>query len=137
MSDRKYRQHGYQDEPRRQKDQSKPAVPAGPREERIGPRTPNMPGFHEVIRCARCGNLVGGTDGPLCRRCGADLHSCAQCVHFDTGARFECTQPIPARVSPKDAHNECGFFTPKVTVERETGSTAPTSARKAFDDLFK
>jgi hypothetical protein len=24
-----------------------------------------------------------------------------------------------------------------VRVERETGSTAPTDARKAFDDLFK
>lgn len=139
MSDRKYRQRGYQDEPRGQRDQPKPSAPqgSGPREERIGPRTPNMPGFRDVIRCARCGNLVGQTDEPRCKRCGADLHSCAQCLHFDTSARFECTQPVPARVSPKDARNECGFFAPRVTVERETGSTAPTGARKAFDDLFK
>ena len=136
MSDRKYRQRGYQDDDRgERKEKAKPQ--SEPREERIGPRTPNMPGFREVVRCGRCGNLVTQLTDPRCKRCGADLHSCAQCGSFDTSARFECTQRIPARISPKDAHNECNFFTPRVTVERETGSTAPTSARKAFDDLFE
>ena len=71
----------------------------------------------------------------------AYLHSCAQCSHFDTGASFECNQPIPARVSPKDARNACTFFEPRTTVERETKSasspSSPSSAKKAFDDLFK
>jgi hypothetical protein len=58
-------------------------------------------------------------------------------VNFDTGAAFECQKPVPARVSPKDARNTCELFEPRTTVERETKSTAPTSARKAFDDLFK
>jgi hypothetical protein len=64
-------------------------------------------------------------------------------VHFDPGARFECTQAITARVSPKDAANDCPFFTPRTTWERETSSAAshsptePSGARKAFDDLFK
>jgi hypothetical protein len=40
-------------------------------------------------------------------------------------------------VSPKDARNSCPLYEPRTTVERETKSTAPTSARKAFDDLFK
>jgi hypothetical protein len=137
MSDRKYRQRGYQDSDRPERDKSKPAPPAGPREERIGPRTPNMPGFREVIRCARCGNLVTQVSDVRCKRCGSDLHSCAQCMHFDTSARFECTQSVPARVSPKDAHNQCDLYSVRVTVERETGSVAPTDARKAFDDLFK
>jgi len=137
MSDQKYRQRGYQDDGRgEQKGKSKPS-PSGPREERIGPRTPNMPGFHEVVRCARCGNVLNPSGDARCKRCGADLHSCAQCASFDAAARFECTQAIPTRISPKDTHNECGLFTPRVTVERETGSTAPTDARKAFDDLFK
>lgn len=136
MSDRKYRQRGYQDDDRgERKEKAKP--PSAPREERVGPRTPNMPGFREVVRCARCGSFVNHSVDQRCKRCGADLHSCAQCVHFDTGARFECTQPIPARISPKDTQNECDWFAPRVTVERETGSTAPTDARKAFDDLFK
>ena len=50
---------------------------------------------------------------------------------------FECQQPVPARVSPKDAPNTCTFYEPRTTVERETKTVAPTSARKAFDDLFK
>jgi hypothetical protein len=96
-----------------------------------------MPGFREVLRCARCGNQVSDPADVRCKRCGADLHSCAQCVHFDTSARFECTEPVTERISPKDAMNQCSLFAFRVTVERETGSVAPSDARKAFDDLFK
>ena len=103
-----------------------------------------MPGFHEVMRCARCGNVF--TDAiaadSRCKRCGADLRTCAQCESFDAGRRFECTQTIPVRIAPKDVRNTCELFSPRVTVERETHSQAqpqagPSSARKAFDDLFK
>jgi hypothetical protein len=100
-----------------------------------------MPGFREVVRCRGCGNeltvAAAWTLDGRCTRCGADLHTCAQCVHFDTGAAFECQQTIPARVSPKDARNNCTLFEPRTTVERETKSAPPASARKAFDDLFK
>ena len=134
MSDRKYRQRGYQDEAPRERP-SKPAGERPPREM----RAPNLPGFRQVVRCARCGNSITAEvqADTRCARCGADLHSCAQCAFFDTSARFECTQPIPARVTPKDARNSCTFFEPRTTVERETGSHAPSDARKAFDDLFK
>jgi hypothetical protein len=145
MSDRKYRQRGYQDDPREAKREQRPQekkeyAPRG--QPPIAPKTFNMPGFREVVRCARCGHeltvaaawSVEGT----CPRCNADLHACAQCVHFDTSAAFECQQPIPVRVSPKDARNACTFYEPRTTVERETKSTGgPPSARKAFDDLFK
>jgi hypothetical protein len=96
-------------------------------------------GSHEVVRCARCGNrlaLAIETDS-RCTRCGVDLHSCINCSFFDTSARFECTQPLTARVSPKDARNECTFFSARTTVERQTGTAGPPSARQAFDDLFK
>lgn len=144
MSDRKYRQRGYQDEPREpRRDQRAPVkreyAPRG--QPPVAPKTFNMPGFREVVRCAPCGCelTVANAWSPdgKCPRCGADLHTCAQCLHFDTSAAFECRQPIPARVSPKDARNACTFFEPRTTVERETKSPAPTSARKAFDDLFK
>jgi hypothetical protein len=95
---------------------------------------------HEVFRCARCGNRLGLPVGleERCGRCGVDLHSCIQCASFDTSARFECTQPIPARVAPKDAKNACAFFSPRTTIERQTKTeTGPPSARQAFDDLFK
>ena len=140
MSDRKYRQRGYQDEgPRDRKPASKPAQPPPRPQDRVGPRPLNMPGYRQVVRCARCGNVLTAAieADSRCARCGADLHACAHCESFDAGSRFECGQPIPARITPKDARNSCQLFSPRTTVERETGSTAPSSARKAFDDLFK
>lgn len=160
MSDRKYRQRGYQDssgsERRAGDGPPRPRRPPEPRDPRIArdPRVPNMPGFREVVRCARCGTLASAAIGPdtECRSCSAALHSCAQCVSFDPGAVFECRQKIQVRVSPKDAKNSCTLFAARVQVERETGSTPSTSspssssssrrepvsgARKAFDDLFK
>jgi hypothetical protein len=144
MSDRKYRQRGYQDVPREPRREGKPAekkeyTPRG--QPPIAPKTFNMPGFREVVRCARCGNeltvaIAWGAEA-TCSRCGTDLHTCAQCTHFDTGAPFECQMPVPMRVSPKDARNTCSMYEPRTTVERETKSAAPTSSRKAFDDLFK
>ncbi len=137
MSDRKYRQRGYQDDNRREPAPKRPVQPAErvPREM----RAPNMPGFREVARCTRCGNLLTGAvaHDSRCNRCGVDLHSCVQCVSFDAASRFECMQPVPARVSPKDSRNACTFFASRVTVERETRSSRPPDARKAFDDLFK
>ena len=144
--DRKYRHRGYRDEPREPRREQGPAAkkeyaPRG--QPPIAPKTFSMPGFREVVRCARCGNeltvaTAWSTEG-VCSRCGAPLHTCAQCVHFDTSAAFECLQQIPARISPKDTRNACTLFEPRTTVERETktASGGTSSARKAFDDLFK
>ena len=156
MSDRKYRQRGYQDdsrdrEPRRDKPAAAPPAPRAPgrqlQDER-GPKTPNLMASHEVFRCSRCGNRLS-TPVELdarCSKCGVDLHACIQCAWFDTSARFECSQTaLTARVSPKDARNQCTLFAPRTTVERQTSSPTSTSggsstaggARQAFDDLFK
>jgi hypothetical protein len=168
MSDRKYRQRGYQDEPRsRQPRGDRPAAPPKERapgrvlQDERGPKTPNLMAAHEVFRCARCGNLLSLPVGALdsCAKCHVDLHSCIQCVSFDTSARWECARndQIPARVSPKDGRNSCALMTPRTTIERQTstppsssagasggnqssstsGSSSSSSARKAFDDLFK
>jgi hypothetical protein len=146
-SGRKYRQRGYQEDTReRGPKRAQPAKEQAPRapgrqlQDAAGPRTPNLMGSREVCRCARCGNLLAlpvPGDG-RCARCGVDLHSCVQCVSFDTSARFECSQDaLTARVSPKDARNACTLFAARTTVERQTGTAGPTSARQAFDDLFK
>src|SRR4051794_14384760 len=148
MSERKYRQRGYQDEPRDRRPEQKPQekkeyAPRG--QPPVQPKTFNMPGFRDVVKCARCGAeltaALAWSAAASCPRCQSDLHSCAQCGHFDTSAAFECLQPIRARVSPKDTRNDCSSFEPRTTVERETKSSAapgsPSSAKKAFDDLFK
>jgi hypothetical protein len=134
MSERKYRQRGYQDE-KKPGSQAKPKTEPTPREFRV----PNMPGFKQTVRCARCGNVVGADirHDSRCNRCGVDLWACIHCQSFDSGAVFECREKIPSRVAPKDERNTCELYHPTVRVERETGSTAPTDARKAFDDLFK
>ncbi len=115
--------------------------PPRPREETFGPRTLRMPGTHSVSRCAGCGVVLpAGTDfSGKCPSCGFELHSCKQCAYFNTSARFECTQPITARIPRKAERNECSFYAPRVTVERQTspGSSRPDDARKAFEALFK
>ena len=149
MSDRKYRQRGYQDEPKKgpqgggqaQKRPPEQKAPGRQLQDPSGPKTPNLMASHEVFRCTRCGNrlAVPVEEGARCARCGVDVHSCINCVSFDTSARWECSQQaLTARVTPKDERNSCVYFDPRTTVERETTTkAAPNSARQAFDDLFK
>jgi len=140
MSDRKYRQRGYQDSDRER--QERPSgQPRGPKPERIGPKTPLLPGSHSVSRCGGCGTILPADFDPSgkCPRCGFELHSCKQCAYFDTSARWECTQPIPERVPRKDAKNSCTFYAPRMTVEKQTSpeSSRPDDPRKAFETLFR
>jgi predicted RNA-binding Zn-ribbon protein involved in translation (DUF1610 family) len=134
--ERKYKQRGYQDSGReRRRDGPKP------KHESFGPKTPQMPGKHLVSRCARCGKVLPAEFDPKsrCPHCGFELHSCKQCTHFDTSARFECTRPILVRIAKKDARNECSFYSPRVTLERQTSpdTAVLNDPRKAFEALFK
>ncbi len=139
MSDRKYRQHGYQDrtEEPKKRAQGEKLV----RKDTFGPRPLQMPGTRTVSRCAQCGTLLQSSDPAVrCPKCGFELHSCKQCSHFDPSSRFECMQPIPERVARKDQPNECTFYSIRVSVEKETstpGPARPDDARKAFENLFK
>jgi hypothetical protein len=159
--DRKYGQRGYQDSDSQSRERGKEQKP---RQQPKGapkgalrdvPRNVQMPGFQEVLRCSLCGVIV---PPPVeinfesqCPKCKADLHSCKNCRHFDSGAQFECTQPIPERITKKDIRNTCEFFMARTSIERETrdsggsGNTPGPSvrpgnaedARNAFDNLFK
>jgi hypothetical protein len=163
MSDRKYRHSGYQDDDRDRRPREggtgdrrperEPGAPAGTRRmSSEGAKNPRMMGYRAVAKCARCGAPVDGEILSLskCEKCTQALHACIQCVNFDPGQRFECSEKIPARVSPKDAANTCEMFTARASWERATSSTpapAATSpngmpesandAKKAFEDLFK
>lgn len=133
MADRKYRQQGYRTptpEPRRP---PAPSLGAAPRGEMLAK--------HTVSRCAACGAVLPVATSTLeqCPHCRAAIHACRQCTHFDTGRRFECTQPIVERVTDKSGRNECTAFALRVTVERNASpdSTRPGDIRRGFDDLFK
>jgi predicted RNA-binding Zn-ribbon protein involved in translation (DUF1610 family) len=144
LSDRKYRQRGYQDSGSdAAKSRDKQEKPAAPRKDNtFGPRPINMPGTRTVSRCAECGALLENLSETLgqCPKCGFELHSCKQCEHFDPSRQFECNQPIPDRISPKDKRNNCSFYSMRVRLEKETSSKVaqrPNDARQAFENLFK
>jgi predicted RNA-binding Zn-ribbon protein involved in translation (DUF1610 family) len=139
VSDRKYRQHGYQDSGGTRE---KPSAERPVKKETFGPRALQMPGTHTVSRCSQCGVMLTSVSDPVgqCPKCGFELHSCRQCTFFDTSLQFECMKPIPERIARKDARNECTFYAMRVSLEKETTtpSTArPKDARAAFENLFK
>jgi hypothetical protein len=179
-SDRKYRQHGYSDSNSGYSNGQRSGIngsssngsygggshssekprPSGPRPpiDITGPRLPRLVQAVAASRCYSCSTtLPPGTifSGP-CPKCGAQLHCCKQCVHFEPSTRFQCSKPIPLRIPIKDQTNECTLFSPRVTVAREATSSQPngasrlpapglntppprnaSDARDAFDRLFK
>ena len=137
MSERKYRQRGYQDE-----DRERPSRPA--RRRASGHSGPSGRGLgaptDSVFRCARCGQkhdvafrIVVDT---VCRKCGEDLHTCTNCRHFDTSAANECREPVVARIARKSTRNDCELFEKKTTKETSTESARGDDAKSAFDALF-
>jgi hypothetical protein len=151
MSDeRKYKQKGYQDSGRSGGgSRSGGGAPQGPREKKEGPRGRGLGAPTEsVFRCAACGEkkmMLTESDeiaeDSTCAKCGADLHTCSNCVNFNTAVRWECRlfAEIPARVVKKSTRNECPLFTPKRVQEfgQDRDKPAPGDARSAFDALFK
>ncbi len=158
--DRKYRQKGYHDrdseEKKRNRTERPSEQPPRPKQDLLGPRTPRMVGTVMRARCSNCGAVLAPGFDPSgqCPRCHSEMHCCKQCVHFDTGKQFECTQPIPERITKKDAKNNCSFFELRMTVEKDTSpvtyaavkppaapasvsSSRPSDARQAFENLFK
>jgi hypothetical protein len=142
MSDRKYRHRGYMDsshEPRGRR----PGQPGPPRTEGA-PRGRGVDLDKAVVfACRHCGekrrDLEEIRPDSTCARCGADLHACFQCAHFDTSARYECTQPIPERIASKKTRNTCTFYAPVQSFDL-TGTRAaatPDDARAAFEKLFR
>jgi hypothetical protein len=141
MGDRKYRHRGYMDS----EGESRGGRPSGPRPPR--PEGPRGRGVDQnkavVFACRSCGekrrDLEDLRFDSKCEKCGAALHACAQCSHFDTSVRWECTQPIPERIAAKKLANTCTFFSPQRSFDLtgSRGEATPDDARAAFDRLFK
>lgn len=134
---RKYRQRGYQDDATTSR-ASKPE----PRPQREGPSGRGLGRPTTIVfRCARCG-AAQRVDGAIevkgeCSGCGADLHTCTNCRHFDTSAPKECTADVAQRLAKKSTRNECELFALKQTVESGDQSAPGSDARAKFDALFK
>jgi hypothetical protein len=139
VTDRKYRQQGYMDEGGAEKPRG--GRPSGPRPRREGPRGRGLGApTAEVFRCAVCGQQSAapgaGETTAGCSSCGADLHSCTNCLHFDSSAPLECRKPVSKRIGGKAKSNMCELFEAKVTKEFGSDSGRPDDPKAAFDALF-
>ena len=164
--DRKYRTRGYMDSGRehsphngeRREERPRPQGPKLPIDV-TGPRLPRMVQAVTAARCFSCATaLPEGIDfNGHCSKCGAALHCCKQCAHFEPSTRFQCLKPIPQRIPVKDQANDCALFRPRLTVARDivqgvgsapgAGVHSPVAnvpeprnandARAAFDNLFR
>ena len=134
--DRKYKQRGY-----RTQVAAANALSANPAKklESFGPKHRTCPASAKWCDAPPAQDLLpAGIDFTAkCPRCNAELHSCKQCSFFDTASRFECTQPVSARIPKKESRNQCNFYSPRTTIERETSSSRPLDARQAFENLFR
>jgi hypothetical protein len=153
MSDRKYGQRGYMSDDRGEKRDREPPRSEGARPPRSPQDAPRGRGLGAPtasnFRCARCGELAAVAAAAAfesrCTRCGAELHTCTHCLHFDPGAPFQCRQPIRERVAKKDVANRCASFEPRLRKEFENekpaarggSDAAARDPRAAFDALFK
>ena len=141
MSDRKYRQRGYQDTGKNLRNRGKGLetnlpgkTPLAHARFRWHPNAP-FPAVRSAVRCSPSAEMP-----EKCPKCGFELHSCKQCLYFDPSSRFECMQSVPERIPRKDVKNDCTFYSIRVTTEKETTTPVaakPADARAAFDNLFK
>ena len=137
MCSRRYRQKGYMDDDApqpRERDR-----PKGPRLDKPRGRGLGAP-TATVFRCARCGHQQDLSapieSGGACSSCGADLHTCSNCTHFDTSAPNECRKEIQVAIRKKATRNECDLFEPKVAKEFKSDSGKRDDPKAAFDSLF-
>lgn len=143
MNDRKYRHRGYMDDDRNREPKPKQQPRgSGARRYDDAPRGRGVGAPTTVaFKCARCGHEADPSEisnDATCSSCGSALHSCSNCSFFNTGARFECQKPIPARIESKSKANDCEYFKPKAVRDLKAAKPEkPNDARAAFDALFK
>jgi hypothetical protein len=100
------------------------------------------------IICFQCGADISivGTPGRRdeCAACGADVHVCKNCRHYDAKSYNECREPQAERVQEKERANFCDRFEAKLaTVAAGTGAAADQFVserdrlRAAAEALFK
>ena len=93
-----------------------------------------------VVRCHGCGTSGRFEDvvprRAECDRCGASLHCCRNCQHYDPSVYNECRETSAERVVEKEASNFCDYFTP-VSAAAGAPDAADASGREALEKLFR
>jgi len=91
------------------------------------------------LTCWKCGADLKDVPQPLGRRaecpvCGAELHVCRQCRHYDTGKAKQCRELAADEIKDKTRANFCEWF--QAGVGGHGGSGGKGSDRSALDALF-
>ena len=90
--------------------------------------------------CWKCGASLKAQPLPLGRRseclaCGAELHVCRLCRHFDTNKAKHCRELAAEEVQNKTRANFCDWFQPKAGAFNPS-SSSDTSPRNMLGSLF-
>jgi hypothetical protein len=93
-----------------------------------------MPGCgHCGERLEIVGNQVGRRD--TCPACGAELHACIHCRHYDPSVAKECKEPFAEVPADKEGANFCEFF--QIGEGGAGARTEHASQLAAAEALFK
>jgi ribosome-binding protein aMBF1 (putative translation factor) len=90
--------------------------------------------------CWKCGASLKAQPLPLGRRseclsCGAELHVCRLCRHYDTAKAKQCRERAADEVQNKTRANFCDWFQPKADAfSAEAAGNKP--AGNPLDTLF-
>ena len=94
--------------------------------------------------CAECGapfNRNGRTTRrDACEKCGAELHACINCHHYDATLARSCREPSAvAEETVRDVRrgNLCDWFDHRRGPPSGDDKSSGERARAAFDALFK
>lgn len=91
--------------------------------------------------CYRCGKSLSALSLPLSRRdqcpaCGADLHVCVMCLHFDRNVPRQCREDGAEDVTEKERPNFCDWFKPSDRAFDPARRDAAAAAEDALAALF-
>jgi hypothetical protein len=91
--------------------------------------------------CGKCGrrldiiaNQVGRRD--LCPHCGAELHACVHCRHYDETVAKECKEPFAEVPLDKEGANFCDLYQLGDGADRG-GSASKAALLSAAEALFQ
>ncbi len=93
------------------------------------------------LSCYRCGASLGQLSLPivrkdLCPDCGAELHACKMCIHFDPVVPDQCREDDAEDVKEKALANFCEWFEPSETAFDPGRKSEADEARDALEAMF-
>jgi hypothetical protein len=91
-------------------------------------------------KCFKCGHVWMGFGKPrprqICEGCGAYLHTCLNCHHFDRKITNSCKLAHTSYVGPRDLLNYCEQFE-MVNAELKAVEARFERARTTWENLFR